>query len=447
MIKKRGKGSPGTNIATLVFLIGLFIIFYVLLVPEETRNELLGEDFTKSTVPVPDHGVSDSGKVLLTSSPGNVYALEEGQQVLPLTSARLYVRSEDENIELADKVLISKGLFSNTRKTLYFKIDNPSSVSNLNLFFFFDEPSKIYVDLNGNRIFDGNVDASDIPIKLPLKLVKKENTLEIGVSGTYLLAKSVELTSLSVKKSFTVENRVAKRNFVLSASERSGLRAAHLNYFINCMLINPASQGEVTISLNNRVVFSDLVVCDAGPQLLTLDLDDIKSGTNFINFEISKGDYSFESIDLVLDISSKLYPQYSFDISDEDYDSIKGDCDSSDYDECAYNCNSDCRNSCRTYSNYNNCYNNCFDDCEIDCFDYYCKDSRKLILQLEFPNNRERKIASITVNRDVISLDTVNDVFFRDISSSANRGVNYIKIVPKNDFEIKTLVVSVEPQD
>ena len=67
-------------------------------------------------------------------------------------------------------------------------------------------------------------------------------------------------------------------------------------------------------------------------------------------------------------------------------------------------------------------------------------------MQLEFPNARDRKIASITINRDLLNMDTTSDVFFRDISISANRGANYIKIVPKNDFEISTLVVSIEPQ-
>jgi small nuclear ribonucleoprotein (snRNP)-like protein len=445
MIKKRGS-SKATNIATLVFLIGLFIIFYVLLIPEESRRELLGEDFTKGNVPAPGYGVTPSGKVLLTSSPGKVYSLEKGLQVIPMAAARLYVRSEDDTIDIADKVLVSKGLFSEDAKTLYFKIDNPSSVSNLNLFFFVPEPSKIYVELNGNRVFDGQIQSADLPINLPLRVVRKDNTLKIGLSGTYVLTKSVELTSVSIKEAFTVENRVANRNFVLSTSERSGLKGAHLNYFVSCRTISPSNQGELTISLNGNMLFSDYVVCDAGPQVATLDTNDIKSGTNVLSFEISKGDYSIENMEVVLDVSDKYYPQYSFDLSDDDYNSAAGRCDSSDYDGCSYNCGRDCRDSCGSYTNYDNCYASCFDDCENDCFNAYCSGARKLILQLEFPNNKDRKIASITVNKEVINIDTSSDVFFSDISSAANRGANYIKIVAKNDFEIKTLTVSLEPQ-
>ncbi len=444
MFKKRGKSA--TNIATLVFLIALFIIFYVLLVPEETRKELLGEDFTNGKVPPPGKGISGTGKVLLTVSPGKVYALEKGNYVLPLTSARLYVRSEDQTVDLADRISIAKGLFSEDPQTLYFRIDDTSSVKVLNLFFFVAEPVSLYVELNGNRIFEGKVESADIPINLPVKLLRKDNTLNIGLTGTYVLTKSVDLTSLSVKKSYTVENRAANRNFVLSSSERSGLRSAHLNYFINCMTVDPKNQGQATISLNGRVLFSDWIVCDAGPQLVTLDLNDIKVGTNYLSFEVSKGDYSFESMDLVFEITDKFYPSYSFDISDDDYEAIKGDCDSTDYDDCAYECNIDCRTTCKSYSNYNRCDTDCFDRCESDCFDYYCSGGKKLIVQLEFPNSKDRKIASITVNRDLINMDTISDVFFRDISISANRGANYIKIVPKNDFEISTLIVSLEPK-
>ena len=446
MLKKRG-ASKATNIATLIFLIGLFIIFYVLLVPEETRKELLGEDFTKGTVPQPGHGISSAGKVLLTASPGKVYALEKGVQSIPLTTARLYVRSEDESIDIADRVSLTKGLFSDDPQVLYFKVADPTAVKDLKLYFFVSESVSMYIELNGNRIFEGSIESSDIPITLPNRLVRKDNTLKMGLTGTYFLTKNVQLTSVSVTKSYTVENRAAKRNFVLSSSERAGLKAAHLNYFINCFTIDSNNQGEFTLSLNGRTLFSDMIACEAGPQVLTLDLNDIKSGTNYLNFEISKGDYSFESMEVVLEISEKYFPQFNFDMSTEDYDSVKGKCDSSDYDDCDYGCGRDCTSSCSGYSNYKSCYSNCYDSCESECFDLYCSGGKELILEIQFPNARDRKIASITVNRDVINIDTTSDVFFQDISPSANRGANYIKIVPKNDFEVKTLIVSIEPQD
>ncbi|MEM4266808.1 MAG: hypothetical protein QW404_02015 [Candidatus Nanoarchaeia archaeon] len=446
MLKKRAGAPPATNIATLIFLIALFIIFYVLLVPEETRKSLLGEDFTKSTVPVPGHGITSAGKVLLTTSPGKVYAVEKGTQVVPLTAARLYAKDQDETIDLADRVSISKGVFSDKPKELYFRLDDYSSVTSLNLFFFVNEPIDIYVEINGNRIYEGKISTSEIPINIPVKLLRKDNTLKIGLAGTYVMTKTVDLTSLSLKKVATVENRVAKRTFVLSDSEKKGLKSAYLDYFINCMFIDPKNNGEVSISLNGRVIFSDYIVCDAGLNEIKLDVKDIRAGTNTLTFEISKGDYYFESMELLLDISEKYFPQYTFEISSDDYDDIRGKCKVTDYDECAYDCNIDCRNYCRGYSNYNSCYKDCFTDCDEECFDYYCGGGKKLVMELQFPNKRDRKIASITINRDLVSLDTTSDVFFVDISPSANRGVNYIKIVPKNDFEITNLIVSLEPK-
>ncbi len=446
MLKKRAGATPATNIATLVFLIALFITFYVLLVPEETRKSLLGEDFTKGKVPVPGHGITSAGKVLLTTSPGKVYAIEKGTQSIPLTAARLYVKDQSETIDLADKISISKGVFSDKPKELYFKLSDYSSVKSLNLFFFVSKPLNIYVEINGNRIYEGKITTSDIPINIPAKLVRKDNTLKIGLSGTYVMTESIDLTSLYIKKVSTVENRVAKRNFVLSDSEKRGLKSAYLDYFINCMFIDPNNNGEVSVSLNGRVIFSDYVVCDAGLQEIKLDVADIRSGTNVLTFEISKGDYYFESMELLLDISDKYFPQYTFEMSSDDYDDIRSVCDAREYDGCAYDCNIDCRDYCRSYSNYNSCYRDCFDDCNQVCFDNYCGGGKRLIMELQFPNNRDRKIASITVNRDLISLDTTSDVFFVDISPSANRGANYIKIIPKNDFEISTLIVSLEPK-
>lgn len=443
MLKKRGD-EGARNVGTLVLLIGLFIIFFVLLVSEDTRKQLLGDDYATSKVPVPGHGISAQGKVLFTTSPGNVYSLEKGEYNLPLTSAHLYVKQQDETLSLSDKVLVSKGLFAESPKTLYFNLDNPSAVTSLSLFFFVAEPSKVYIDFNGNRVFEGNLESSDIPIKLPVKLARKDNTLKVGLTGTYVLTKSVQLTSVSVKKSFTLENRAATRSFALSPSDKAGLQNAYIDYFLNCMSIDSRNQGEVTISLNSRVLFSDLVVCDAGAQTIVLDPDDLKAGSNYLSLEVSRGDYVFEDMGIAFSMSDKFYPQYNFEMDDNSYSSLK--CNSFDYDGCAFGCGRDCKNSCYSYSNTRDCYDACFDECEDDCFNLYCDSSKKVVLELQFPNNRERKVASVTVNDETINMDTVQDVFFRDISSAVNRGANYIKIIPKNDFEVSKLVVSLEPK-
>lgn len=441
MIKRRGAAA---NIATLVFLIALFILFYVLLIPEDARKELLGDDFTKGTKP--SYGaITDQGKSLLSASPGNVYALQKGSFSLPLTNAKLYVKDEEVVINLADSLTISKGLFSDSPRTLFFKIDNPAVAKKLNLFMFINEPSNIYIDLNGNRIFEGPVESANIPVTLPLRFVRQDNTLKIGLAGSYMLTKSLRLNSLLVKETFVNENRVATRSFAVSESELPSLRSAYLDYFVNCLSVSSRNQGELTLSFNNKILFSDVIDCDAAPRTIKLDTSSIKAGTNFVSFEISKGEYNLESMSLVLDVAEKFYPQYNFEVSDDDYKDIKSDCSSNDYDSCLGDCGLTCKSGCSGYNNYNNCYNSCFSDCEDECSVSYCSTGKDVILQLEFPNSRNRKIASITVNEDVISMDTVQDVFFRDISSSINRGANHIKIIPKNDFEVKALTVSIEP--
>ena len=39
----------GSNVAVLIFLIALFMVVYIMLIPEKDRNELLGENATSLT--------------------------------------------------------------------------------------------------------------------------------------------------------------------------------------------------------------------------------------------------------------------------------------------------------------------------------------------------------------------------------------------------------------
>ena len=333
---RKGK-SDGAQVASFLVIIALFIIAYMLLISDEEREKILDLDGK-------DKDDFDYEKedvlYLLSTSPGAVSPYEKDEFEIELNDMELFSRLEYDTISLADNVKVSKSLLSEKSKTLYFSLDSLSDLRNLNLFFFVKEGSgRLYIEFNGHNIFEGEIDSRDIPIDLPTNYAKESNELKIGVVDSGLFGNSYSLSSFYVKKIFDKERKKATRLFKLSSAEKAGLKdKSQLEYYINCLDLS-GIQGVLTITLNDRTISKENVICGAGIKTRSISEHSLKTGTNVLGFEIDRGDYSIEGIKINIETSEKRYPKYSFEVSDEQYEDIK-ECDD---DECMKDCKKDCR--------------------------------------------------------------------------------------------------------
>lgn len=393
-MKKKGQGDA-TAIATLIILIGLFILGYVLLLQPADREALLGETSSSSGL-LDDDDRDVSGLTLLSESPGKVYSSDQKEFVFKLNPVKLQTTSEEKLINLADSLTIAKGVFDEDSETLLFKLDNPLNIEKLDLFFFIRKGrGKLVVSLNSHTVFEGEATSNDVPINLPSNYLRKSNVLKISAVSTGLLSGSYELANVYLKETKTSDNKKQSRTFELTSSEKSGLKRATLYYFINCYQVKDQKQGELSIYLNDNLATIDNIFCDAGPQTQTLSKSRILAGTNRLSFEVDTGDYSIEGMEIAFETSEKLYPRYNFEVDDDVYDDVVED---------------------RTDEAY---------------------------IKLKF-DDETRKKATITINDDQIAFDTHDLTYKRKVSGFLRRGSNSIKIIPHTDLDIEDLRIYVE---
>ncbi|MDD5331350.1 MAG: hypothetical protein PHE43_00825 [Candidatus Nanoarchaeia archaeon] len=423
MKSKRGELEGGVAIATFVLLLALFIIVYVILLPADEREELLKYD----TGVIPGSNVSQSelDKIsLLAVSPGRVYKLDEDTVEKEFGDIALYSKNSEEIIKLADRLYVSDSLFKDGSQTMYFRLDDVDMAQSLDLYFFINDGSgNLKVELNGVKIFDDEINSQDIPINLPTSYLQKDNTLKIS-TNSFIFKNEFELKTIQLKYVSKLENKNVRRNFVLTASEKKGIKTAELTYYLNCINIE---EGLLEIKMNGRSINKERVLCDAKETKIDISEEDLEEGSNSIEFSIDKGNYKLEDVQINLDVSEKLEAEYTFFIEDDDYDYV----DNIDYTTCEDECKDD-------YTKGTTDYNECIDDCKSDYTKY------DVILRFKFKNAVDRKQSQIAVNDIKFNMDVTKETFVKDISEYIQRGANYIKIIPKNDFDIESLNIYLE---
>ena len=191
------------------------------------------------------------------------------------------------NLASVIKIVISKSLFSEETKQLSFSIENIKNLDSASLFFFIKEAKgEMFIELNGNTIFEGQITQDNVPLTLPTGILKANNILRIGAKGKWW--NRFSLSEIYVKSSYTYENTLAKRTFEISSREKSNIEKASLEYYVNCM---GNDQGILSIMFNRKLLSDDYVVCDAGKRTLEISTRDLSAGTNVLEFRTDKGNY------------------------------------------------------------------------------------------------------------------------------------------------------------
>ena len=123
MINKRGDASNSAgNVAVLISLIALFIIIYILVLPQQDREELLfGEDG------IAINGNKIDQKVLLEEFIGKVTVQENKatRKIHDISDVNLFTKQEAGLTTLSNNLIVSKSFFSSNPQYVSFNVDNP----------------------------------------------------------------------------------------------------------------------------------------------------------------------------------------------------------------------------------------------------------------------------------------------------------------------------------
>ncbi len=386
----RGKAQSAVEVTVVVLLLAIGMLGYVILLPEDVRNEILDEETSTTT----DDDDDVDGEVLLSESPGYVSPSKSTSHTRSLEPIRLYSTTESNSKALASSITISRSILGNNYKNIQFTVDNLEELESLSVLFFASEfKGPLRIKLNDQLVYDAELNSADLPITLPMDALTSEtNNLEFSTSFSWNIFSPnyYLLQDLQLVQDYLVEDKVATRTF--SIDDPGDVSSVVLNYFITC---NSNEQGILTISMNNREMFSDKVFCEYLTQReLSLD-EDYLSESNTLKFEITEGDYNIEEISISEKTSAKDYPSFSFDLDNDLYQEISSG-------------------------------------------------SKDIYLKLTFGDDTSDKESTIYVQEYSFDINTDASGYERKITAYVDDGANTITIEPLETFEITNLKVYVE---
>lgn len=392
-MERKGQAS-GSGAAWLVSMIALFLIIYAILLPESEKESLLGPSGPAGGIrpgqEVP--GVIGPGfRNILSESPGLVSPISAQVVEKQLASVSLFSETIQSEEPLTNLITVEKSLFGEESKELTFKVSKVNNVENINLLFFVDEgKGDLIIKLNNHEIYRGPVNVNDIPISLPLSLLRNVNKLEFSVSTPSFLGKNrYVLRDIALFKRIRAENSREIRSFVVTRNELASLQAITLFYTVNCFTVD--EEGNLRVSLNNRIVSEGLIVCDAREVSLDLNPSELIEGRNAITFEIDNGKYTLERVQVEEILGSQVIPSYFFTLQVGDIDLLfRG---------------------------------------------------AHAALQFRFLDDGLRKVGTVFVNGFPYHIDTYDNELVFDITETVSDGRNVIRIVPVNQFDIISMDV------
>jgi hypothetical protein len=323
MAKMRLKAQSAGSAAAFIALIAGFILLYMLLIPPDLRNELLGEGntgtgtATQTTTTLQTMGIE---KTVISESPGRIDYMKFSQYDHPLPSINLYSTTSSNEKFIGDSIYIKNGVFDRTDKNLSFDIPDPETVENVYLSFALNpnrnNNGRLMISLNDDIIYErDSVKTLDKPIDIS-KDLKKQNTLSFSVSGVawkFWTTNDYELDNIKIVYDLKdTSAQMSKNTIMLTETEKFNLESAKLKFNPDC---SPSQVGILTVTINNNLIFSAIPDCG---QLNTVEMSPsfLEAGNNKIVFETEKGRYLIDSIVLHTQLKQMTYPVYYFDLDE-----------------------------------------------------------------------------------------------------------------------------------
>lgn len=331
MNRKRGwkKAQSASSAATLVVLIAGFIILYLLFLPAEEREALLGgETYTYPTTETgeevsattPQEAIQDlAAETVMSESPGQIYYLAETSYEHELSPVNLYTSTEALVLLSQDSLYVKNGIFDQLFRNITFYVDDPDNTDTVLLSFTADKAQgRLIIKLNGDVIYDNELsDGNSVAMNLEQEQLSDVNILEFMVSDVgyrFWTTNQYQLEAIQVTGDVTdISQQTSKNTFTISDVEKYNLERARLYFYPDC---NPREVGALKISVNNQAIYSSIPDCQQ-INMVEFSPSTLSAGDNTLLFKAEKGEYLIYSISLKTELAEEEYPVYYFELPED----------------------------------------------------------------------------------------------------------------------------------
>lgn len=393
--KKGGAAPPNADpAALLILIITIALVGYVLFVPADVRNELLGKENLTVNKSLPPGFIEEN--ILLKERIGRLDIAKTNEKTISIPNFQLIETKKDQILGSAGSFTVRKTLLSEESKAIALSIPE-GSVENAYLSFQATTKKGILsIKLNDKVVYEGRLSDTIATVPLPSEVLAKTNTLTFSVDGGFLEDKNYQIDDLKILGSVKEASTLTVTNpFRMSPEELSNFESGSLTYHLSCDVKN---SGVLNVMLNENSLFSSIPSCD-DVNRIELFKEYFKEGKNSIIFRASKGVHEFDNVKLNLKLSkTKSFIQY-FEIND-----------------------------------------NLYSDVILDRF-------KKITLEIRFVDDRETKEAEVNVNGRYKNIDQKTNKFSWELSKESDllqSGRNYIELTPKSALNIVEARILVE---
>ena len=382
--KSQATGSPA---AIVVLAIAAFIVIFILLLPEDERNEILDREPTSSTG---SGGIAANagGVILFEENPGTINRVRTRDIERDLSNFVIIAEKEDIEIKKTNSIFIESGGEEASREI---PVTTEDGAENGYLTFEVAESrGRLLVYFNGEEIFNGKLDQLTQVDPIKIDEIKEENNLTFSVdqSPSWKFWEKNYYDIRKIKILGTVKddsNSGSFQTFIMSEEEAdsSNIESAFLEYGITCS----RSYGKIEVLVNNHLISSRVPDCGSytyNREKDQIDPELLREGTNELVFETSEGHYAIDRPKIKTTLKKPVYPLYFFNLNESIYEKVSGE-------------------------------------------DFGAE------LSIEFVDDGDTKKAILSVNGHETFINTRNETQVKNIDQFVKEGNNYIRITPESN--------------
>ncbi len=382
--------QTGRPAAALVGILTLLIIFYIILLPPETREALLEDKNLTAT----EQEKIEQENVLLSTTIGELTYIQEEKIDHYIPGAYLEEGKESKIFAEYDTFTTSSGLFGSDSKRKLFTI--PDIEKTIKVLLTFQAPirdGKLKIILNNHVIFEDEITTTlPRPIELPEQYLKNNNELLFEATDGFLSSPEYKLEDVKITGTIIdPEKMTAQHTFAVTDQEKENFESSYLEFRASCI---QRDVGNLKIKLNGRTISKVTPACDNFNRIEVFS-EELFKGRNEIEFLLEEGNARIESAKIRVYLKEPRGFTDFFVIEEEQWKDIQDE-------------------------------------------------KKKVIMDIEFIDDNERKEVEISVNgrRDILYQREPH--YTRDITRHAKSGNNYIQLLPLTAVTIVDLEVRVE---
>jgi hypothetical protein len=393
MVKLNKSGQAGNGAAILLIVITVLIVLFILFLPPAERYNLLSNNSN-----VPGTTASSAGVILLRETPLRLNYISDDEREYDLSSFTISTSVSGQVLTSRSSLYVKNSAFEKRAASLQFTATSGLTENILLSFNVVDAEGRLNIALNGETIFDSEIQAGNSPpITLDAEKIQESNELIFSVSGPGVAFwRYNEYTLQNVKITADVTDNSQSENtqtLLLTEQDLAYLKDARLRY--NPVCSNQGSR--LDVSVNGMNVFSGVPDCGMyAYKPISSNL--LFAGENKFVFRVNSGTILIDGIRLTSTFETDNNPIYYFEMED---------------------------------ANFTN---------PADPEDFALKSNYDVFMDLTFPNTDAKRF-EIFINGKKIGFNTAKKLETRQIDNYVRPGTNSVEIRPLQDMTLTELKI------